>query len=648
MGKEIVYCGACGKSLREDDFAKGKAHVQDNQPFCVACRPTPAPPSPSSARLKAMPSETPRGFPRPATTRKTHAPEGGTGSRTPLLVGGGIAVAGFILLAIVMASGGNERPVPDAAGTPEKLEPAPKTAVANAPPASPPPRPAPILPAPRGGEDPAAVLKKLQDFAAGSSEPDQVLVRCDEARAALRGTAYEPALKEVEARAQAARKRRDQERQLDAALDNARKIIATPYAAEREEEVMSILRSARDVAGPRLAEVDTLMSDFQKILKQRAPAPPPPVPVAPPAPPPPSMPLGAGPPPAAPPSGTFAFQDGVYPTADYRGTLDTNILEGAPDKNDGRNNDVEGDGDAPSKTGMDTVILLRWDVSSIPAGSTVESATLRFHLKNGTKEPYLFYEVKRAWAEREATWKVWASGQGWEVPGGRGPQDRGTEPLGRLTGPTGGVAAVPLNAAGVALVQSWVNNSAANLGLMLLNYDTTDGVEIFSREHKQPAERPMLTVVLAPKKEPPKAAPTKVLFKSGAGTGFAKLEGGQVVTADGAKALSVPPKGLYCWGAFSTTVKPSTVLRLRLKPLADVRGTYLLAWSDKAKDNLRCYLKGLKKGEWNDVEVRAAEFRLGALADGASFEGHVFSNVKLVFEGAAEARILLEELEIKE
>ncbi len=58
MGKAIVYCQLCGKSLYEDDFERGKASRIDNRPYCSACKaPAPAPPPP--ARLPPPPPPPP-------------------------------------------------------------------------------------------------------------------------------------------------------------------------------------------------------------------------------------------------------------------------------------------------------------------------------------------------------------------------------------------------------------------------------------------------------------------------------------------------------------------------------------------------------------------------------------------------------------
>ena len=43
MGKEIVYCGACGTILMEKDFVRGLAHTVERCPFCTRCRPLSSP-----------------------------------------------------------------------------------------------------------------------------------------------------------------------------------------------------------------------------------------------------------------------------------------------------------------------------------------------------------------------------------------------------------------------------------------------------------------------------------------------------------------------------------------------------------------------------------------------------------------------------
>jgi len=66
MGKPILYCGDCGRSLREEDFDRGKAGYVGPSPYCLSCRADAVPPEPepepgpkSGPRARAMPTSTP-------------------------------------------------------------------------------------------------------------------------------------------------------------------------------------------------------------------------------------------------------------------------------------------------------------------------------------------------------------------------------------------------------------------------------------------------------------------------------------------------------------------------------------------------------------------------------------------------------------
>ena len=66
------------------------------------------------------------------------------------------------------------------------------------------------------------------------------------------------------------------------------------------------------------------------------------------------------------------------------------------------------------------------------------------------------------------------------------------------------------------------------------------------------------------------------------------------------------------------------------------------------KDNARYHIGGLKQGEWRSVEFLAIEARAGWAADGASLDGAVLNNVKILFEGPPDARLFLDDFEITE
>ena len=111
MGRAIVYCGDCGRSLREDDFERGRAHAIDGQPYCSTCRArvpeaVTAPAEAVAARVR------PRDGPSGSTRRIVVLPPGPIQRPLGLWVGvGASALAGAGIL-ILLLSGGGRRPPP--------------------------------------------------------------------------------------------------------------------------------------------------------------------------------------------------------------------------------------------------------------------------------------------------------------------------------------------------------------------------------------------------------------------------------------------------------------------------------------------------------------------------------------------------------
>ena len=145
------------------------------------------------------------------------------------------------------------------------------------------------------------------------------------------------------------------------------------------------------------------------------------------------------------------------------------------------------------------------------------------------------------------------------------------------------------------------------------------------------------------------AAPGKTGFAQDFEQGAKGFEGGEVAGGgvDGSKALAFGPKGVSNWNTFSVPVADSTTVRFKLKPLAEVGEVQILIWSKKNKDNCRYRIGGLKKDQWREVEFRAIEARVGWGRKGPSLEGDVLDNFKLVFEGNDDARMLLDDFEIR-
>lgn len=192
---------------------------------------------------------------------------------------------------------------------------------------------------------------------------------------------------------------------------------------------------------------------------------------------------------------TTSFQNGLYPSASYSGTIDTTIERDSRDANHGSETELWVDGDDPVDSGRDASILLKWDLSSIPTDAVIQSATITFDVINDSdEENYQFFQLKRDWDESRATWRNYKNRTRWETDGALGSNDRNTTVLGVVGTYSTGSLDIPLNSDGLALVQSWVDTSTSNNGLVISNTDNSDGLDVSSSEASTPADRPKLTL----------------------------------------------------------------------------------------------------------------------------------------------------------
>jgi len=99
--------------------------------------------------------------------------------------------------------------------------------------------------------------------------------------------------------------------------------------------------------------------------------------------------------------------------------------------------------------------------------------------------------------ESEATWNVAASGTPWQVPGAAGPQDRDATLVGSVNATSTGSFTFALNAAGVALIQGWIDDPTSNHGLVIADTSTTDGLDFTSRQAASAGDGPRLSIDLS-------------------------------------------------------------------------------------------------------------------------------------------------------
>lgn len=204
---------------------------------------------------------------------------------------------------------------------------------------------------------------------------------------------------------------------------------------------------------------------------------------------------------------SVSFQDGIN---GYNGTRDTWLNLDILNQNNGNEIQLQADGKGPNKSA-----LVYWDLSSIPFGSTVYAVDVTVNITDPSgSATYEIYDLKRVWIEDEATWQVYASGQTWEAAGADGAGDRGSTPFGAIVSASYGADTTSLNAAGVAMVQSWVDDPSSNHGFIVQDYiNHTNGLKFSSREATTVIERPKLTVVYSP---PPRVLVEARIFLEGA------------------------------------------------------------------------------------------------------------------------------------
>jgi len=197
---------------------------------------------------------------------------------------------------------------------------------------------------------------------------------------------------------------------------------------------------------------------------------------------------------------TASFQEGVD---GYTGMIDTYIHQDDPTFNYGNSTPLMVDSDDPYNSGNDVSALLRWDLSSIPVGSMIESASITVYVEDVTESPgYSVYQMNQSWLEgtgsgsatgNGATWNTYNGVDAWPNGAG-GAGDKGSTTLATFAQTSTGTSTVSLNAAAVSVLQGWINSPASNHGLMIHAGDTANGLDITSSEGTTTANRPKLTL----------------------------------------------------------------------------------------------------------------------------------------------------------
>lgn len=140
--------------------------------------------------------------------------------------------------------------------------------------------------------------------------------------------------------------------------------------------------------------------------------------------------------------------------------------------------------------------LVQFDLSSIPAGDVITSATLNLWGDNSfgtgvsTTE---IYRVTNPWVEMQATWLDRQTGVPWSTPGGDSVGTTGVANVNPYATWTGNQVSQWYTFNITSLVSEWHAGTHANYGLHMLGPDTNRLIYA-SKEHSQVSLRPYLTV----------------------------------------------------------------------------------------------------------------------------------------------------------
>jgi hypothetical protein len=190
---------------------------------------------------------------------------------------------------------------------------------------------------------------------------------------------------------------------------------------------------------------------------------------------------------AAPDASPDAMTDAQMMTSSNFGTAaDTTLWESDKNTSFGADNVSLVDGGSDP----DAVILMRFDLSTIPKTATVTAAELHVWTTQEPGDGAKLYRVLQSWSEADATWIDRIGSTNWNGAGAS-PPSRGVVEIGTVAGnatETEYTSAILINP-----VQLWVTTPAMNFGLVFVT-TSDNGTGYVTKENANTAQRPYLRV----------------------------------------------------------------------------------------------------------------------------------------------------------
>lgn len=190
---------------------------------------------------------------------------------------------------------------------------------------------------------------------------------------------------------------------------------------------------------------------------------------------------------------TASFQQG---TSSYTGCVDTYISSLIPGTNFDTSTSLIADIDYsayPTISG-ERQTLIKWDLSSVPAGSVIETAYVEFYINTEGKQ-FQGHKMLQSWDSATITWTSSGGIETDNVEAGSTPVfvNGTTNATGAMDTYVGFVRVnLPLS-----LVQDWIDNPSTNYGLMITGgatESTGDGLQLDSSEGATTARHPKIVV----------------------------------------------------------------------------------------------------------------------------------------------------------
>jgi hypothetical protein len=161
--------------------------------------------------------------------------------------------------------------------------------------------------------------------------------------------------------------------------------------------------------------------------------------------------------------------------------IDTFIDSKFPTSNFGTSGDFRAGEDNTDASEV-TRILIKFDLSSIPANAVVSSAILSVWQSSEratNARTFHVYRQKRAWVESQATWNIYSTGNNWSTAGGFHADDCEQTDIGSLAfSATEGTGEKQFTLT-VSAVQEMISGAFTNNGFMIKADTESNDMQIF-------------------------------------------------------------------------------------------------------------------------------------------------------------------------